>query len=327
VKKIYCILFLFFFTTSCSTDDDFDQNIDSINYYSSGDITQIVPPAFFNRSLDVNGIKLIVAGEIGGQLEVPNKWVYKTAQIFKMLIDKDALSIDIIAQERMIKTLLGEIGWHEGTPTGQRIGYGGGNEYYPNFLTDEGRMQYDGLEKLLDGLMLDDMVWYKNVDSNFTGDDDINEILEHTLHTIHRFGVRGAVIGSTEALNIEQEDGDISRTEIFLAMKEAFQNGVFGIDGYGGNIDNSDAWPVMLKEYQYLITFSMWNFSEFWEGGTLSPEWNDNSKTPEGLKQNNPLGYALYNKYFAPVISVPSKTILRNIFKDNDEGDSNYNPD
>ena len=48
------------------------------------------------------------------------------------------------------------------------------------------------------------------------------------------------------------------------------------IEGYGGDINNRDAWPVMLKEYQYLLTYGMWEFSEFWDGGSLSPEWNDN---------------------------------------------------
>ena len=78
------------------------------------------------------------------------------------------------------------------------------------------------LEAFEDGFALDDMVWYKNVDSKGTGDDDINEIIEHILHTLHRFGVRGGVVGSTEALNIEAEEEDITNTEIFLAMKEAY---------------------------------------------------------------------------------------------------------
>ena len=42
----------------------------------------------------------------------------------------------------------------------------------------------------------------------------------------------------------------------------------------------------------------MWEFSEFWEGGSLSPEWNDNARTPEGVLANNPLGYELYNTIF-----------------------------
>ena len=278
--------------------------------------------------LNKNGIKIIVAGEIGGQQEVPDEWVYKTARVFELLINKDAEGINSDAQLNMIKTLKGEIGWHQNYPTGQRVAYGGGDEYSPNFLTDAGKQSYDGLEAFEDELSLDDMVWYKNVDSRGTGDDDINEILEHTLHTLHRFGVRGGVEGSSEALNAEFEEQDISNTEIFLAMKEAYNNGVFDIKDYGnGDINNQDIWGVLLKEYTYLLTFGMWEFSEFWENGTLAPEWNDNARTPEGILSNNPLGHELYNTYFKPVISKPSKEVLRSIFQDNDEGESGYIPD
>jgi uncharacterized repeat protein (TIGR02543 family) len=294
------------------------------DYYSSGDIITIEPVVFYDRELTVNGIKLIIAGDIGGQQAVPNFWIYKTARVFQLLLDKDAEDIDSNSQLNMIKTLKGEIGWHQGYPTGQRIARGGGNEYSPNFLDDNRNQSYPGLEAFEDALALDDMVWYKNIDSQGTGDDDINEIMEHTLHTLHRFGVRGAVQGSTEALNIEAEEEDITNTDIFLAMKEAYTNGVFDIEGYGGDINNRDAWPVMLKEYQYLLTYGMWEFSEFWEGGSLFPEWNDNARTPEGVLANNPLGYELYNTYFKPVISKPSKDTLREIFQDGDQGESGY---
>ena len=296
-------------------------------YYSSGEIINIEPVIFYDRELIINGIKLVAAGDIGGQKAVPDIWIYKTAQVFKLLMNKDSEGIDSEAQLNMIKTLKGEIGWHQGIQTGQRIAYGGGDEYSPNFLTDNGKQSYEGLEAFEDNLALDDMVWYKNIDSKGTGDDDINEILEHTLHTLHRFGARGGVQGSTEALNAESEEGDISNTSVLLALKEAYDNGVFDIEGYGGDINNQDAWPVMLKEYQYLLTYGMWDYSEFWDGGSLSPEWNDNARTPEGVLANNPLGYELFNTYLKPVISKPSKEILRNMFKDNDQGDSGYTPD
>jgi uncharacterized repeat protein (TIGR02543 family) len=64
------------------------------NYYSSGDIIAIESVVFYDRELTINGIKLIAAGEIGGQEAVPDKWIYKTAQVFKLLIDKDAEDID-----------------------------------------------------------------------------------------------------------------------------------------------------------------------------------------------------------------------------------------
>ena len=316
------------FTVSINSNITIQANFQIIqsneNYYSSGDIMPIEPVIFFDRELTINGIKLIVVGDIGGQLAVPDFWIYKTARVFQLLIDKDAEDIDSNSQLSMIKTLKGEIGWHQGYPSGQRIARGGGNEYSPNFLDDNRNQSYPGLEAFEDALALDDMVWYKNIDSRGTGDDDINEIMEHTLHTLHRFGVRGGVQGSTEALNIEAEEEDITNTDVFLAMREAYTNGVFDIEGYGGDINNRDAWPVMLKEYQYLLTYGMWEFSEFWEGGSLSPEWNDNARTPEGVLANNPLGYELYNTYFKPVISIPSKEILREIFQDGDQGESGY---
>jgi hypothetical protein len=316
------------FTISINSNITIQANFQIIqsneDYYSNGDIITIEPVVFYDRELTINGIKLIVAGDIGGQLAVPDFWIYKTARVFELLIDKDGEDIDANSQLNMIKTLKGEIGWHRGYPAGQRIARGGGNEYSPNFLDDNRNQSYPGLEAFEDALALDDMVWYKNIDSQGTGDDDINEILEHTLHTLHRFGVRGGVQGSTEALNIEAEEEDITNTDIFLAMKEAYTNGVFDIEGYGGDINNRDAWPVMLKEYQYLLTYGMWEFNEFWEGGSLSPEWNDNARTPEGVLANNPLGYELYNTYFKPVISIPSKDTLREIFQNGDQGESGY---
>jgi len=126
---------------------------------------------------------------------------------------------------------------------------------------------------------------------------------------------------------MEVETSDVAQTALYLAMREAYDNGVFDIEGYGGDINKEDAWPVMLKEYQYLLTFGMWNFgAAFWENGSLSPEWNDNSTTPEGIFENNPLGYALFETYFSPVISKPSISALRLIFQDDDQGVSGYRP-
>jgi len=295
-------------------------------YYSSGDlVTNSAISSWFDRSIDVYGVRLLVAGKVGGQEAVPDEWAKKTAQTFKLLMDRDAFGIDSGAQRQMIKILRGETGWHTGRPAGQRIAYGSGSSYSPNPLSDQGRLSYAGLEALGDSMALDDMVWYKNVDSRFTGDDDITEILEHVLHTLHRFGVRGAIQGSSEDLNMEVEIDDITQTALYLAMREAYDNGVFDIDGYGGDINNTEAWPMMLKEYQYLLTFGMWGFgSVFWENGSLSPEWNDNSITAEGVRKNNPLGHTLFETYFSPVISKPSISALRLIFQNDDQGVSGY---
>jgi len=41
----------------------------------------------------------------------------------------------------------------------------------------------------------------------------------------------------------------------------------------------------------------------------------------------NPLGHALFMKYFDPVLSKPDFATLRSMFQDNDQGDSGYVPD
>ena len=112
-------------------------------------------------------------------------------------------------------------------------------------------------------------------------------------------------------------------------MKEAVGNSVFSLADYGdGSIDSEETYRVATKEYLYLLNFGMWEFgTEIWQGGSLAPEWNDNARTPAGVQQHNPLGYALFNKYMNPVLSKPSIETLRSIFQDNDQGVSGYQSD
>ena len=54
----------------------------------------------------------------------------------------------------------------------------------------------------------------------------------------------------------------------------------------------------------------MWDYFSFIDGGSLSPEWNDNSRTPAGVQTNNSLGYTLYETYGKKVLAKPSETVL-----------------
>ena len=78
----------------------------------------------------------------------------------------------------------------------------------------------------------------------------------------------------------------------------------------------------------------MWEMGkEFWldknasGDGILEGEWSETASTPAGVLAENPLGYALFNTYFAPVLSKPDFTTLRSMFQDNDGGLSGYHPD
>jgi hypothetical protein len=186
------------------------------------------------------------------------------------------------------------------------------------------------------------MVWYQNSSHDgvtTTGDNDITELFEHIMHTLHVHGVRGAVEGSVEALNYyktnqepyEANDNSWKTSELYLAVKEAVENDIFYPEYAPDLLDHPKAFEVAAKEYTYALNFSMWEMGkEFWTDknvagdGSLEPEWSDSALTPEGVLLVNPLGYSLFNKYFAPVLSKPDFITLRSMFQDNDGGLSGY---
>lgn len=292
-------------------------------YYQSGELAEYSSGTdLYDRSLTVHGIKIVAGAEVSGNNAVPDAWVYKTARVIQLLLDPKGQGIDRIAQDNVIKILQGESGtFHAGLPTVQRTLYGSGDSYESNPLrTPE---LWTGLDAHNDSHVSNDMVWYRNIESPVppTGRNDIAEIMEHILHTIHMLGIKGAIEGSLQAL-----DGSNQSSEVYKAMNEAVENGVFDLEGYGGSLerDLELTGEVILKEYLYLLTFGMWEYSEFWDEGSLAPEWSDSARTPEGILELNPLGHALYTKYLAPVISQPSKEILLTMFQDNDQGDHGY---
>ena len=350
-------------SSSRSTSDDIDlggstndntggsgSSNPTVNYASKGSL-QPTTSSLFDRTLDVNGIQLLVGGETGDQAKVPEEWAHKVAQSFVMLMNSNTAGIDATAQQQMINILAGGDGtWHEGIGTSQRILKGAADEYPLNPLEDriDGELdaQYGvGTEALLNSIM-QDMIWYQNSSGTIgSGDGDIQELFEHALHTIHPWGVRGAVEGSIDALNYTKADGsgdphDANDTswktsELYLAFKEAVDNGVLDPSGYANDpLNNSEDFMKAAIEYTYILNFSMWEMGkEFWLDknasgeGVLEGEWSETASTPAGVLAENPLGYALFNTYFAPVLSKPDFTTLRSMFQDNDGGLSGYQPD
>ena len=300
----------------------------------------------FDLTLDVYGVKLLVGGASGAQDAVPDSWAYKVAQSYVMLMDPTTSNIDVSAQESMKKILSGVEGtWHEGYGTSQRILKGTGSEYPLNPLQDFNEGQLDaqygaGTEALLNNIM-QDMVWYQNSTGVInSGDGDIQELFEHVLHTLHPWGVRGAVVGSEEALNYtkvgsmdahDTSDSSWKTSELYLAMKEAIDNDVFDPSGYTSDpLNDPEQFHPAATEYTYILNFSMWEMGkEFWPDkvngeGALEGEWSVTASDPTGVLAENPLGHELFSKYFNPVLSKPDFETLRSMFQDNDQGESGY---
>ena len=303
----------------------------------------------FDRTLDVYGVKLLVGGASGTQDAVPDAWAYKVAQSYVMLMDPTGSNIDVSAQEKMKEILSGVEGtWHEGYGTSQRILKGAFSEYPLDISNDSNQGLIDavygaGTEAFGRDTIMQDMVWYQNSSHGEvvpTGDNDIHELFEHLLHTLHPWGVRGAVEGSEEALNYtkvgsqyphDANDSSWKTSELYLAMKEAMDNGVFDPSGYASDpLNDPKQFPGAATEYTYILNFSMWEMGkEFWTDkvngeGALKGEWSLTASDPAGVLAENPLGHALFMKYFDPVLSKPDFATLRSMFQDNDQGDSGY---
>ena len=316
---------------------DFSGSVTSTDYTSTALVSDSTNSTLYDKSLHVNGIKVVQGAATGSQSAVPDAFTEKVAQTIKLMVTSSGADINDTDQANMIGILKGETGtWHSGYPTAQRILRGAGSDYSPNPLDDSNYSSYPGLQNFQDSHATDDMIWYLNSSAaSGSGDADIVEVVEHLFHTIHQYGVRGAVSGSFYGLSWDPEtDSDWNTRELYLAIKEAVDDSVFDISDYGdASYNTASTFKLIAKEYLYLLNFNMWEYSSLWSGGSLSPEWNDNSRTPSGIQTNNPLGYALYNKYIKPVLTKPSKTVLQNIFQDGDVGNptvagsSGYTPE
>ena len=103
---------------------------------------------WFDRSLEINGLQLFVSGEVGGQIAVPEEWAKKVAQTVKLLTDPMRRDRYPFTRTNDQCTKGNNGTWHAGYPTAQRIAYGGGSDYSPNPLTDNGILSYNGYQNL-----------------------------------------------------------------------------------------------------------------------------------------------------------------------------------
>ena len=290
--------------------------------YTSGDVQNVTGDGsdFFKRELTVNGVRIMAAGAVGGQTAVPDEWIRKVAQLFKWFT-RPTSQTNPQFQELFIKTLKGDAGtYHAGFPTIQRVARGAGADYSTNFLTDAGA-EFWNLTNLYDTHVQNDMVWYLNSTGGpaGNGNEDAQEAIEHVFHTLHMHGLSAEDIKLYPYISSDWNTGDL-----YNAMVEAYDAGKWDPSGYQENPDDwktiGDAFEVAAKEYLYLLNFCMFDYTSLWQGGSLSPEWTDDMRTPAGIQANNPLGAEFFYTWIQPCISkIPLETI-QSLFRNGDTG-------
>lgn len=309
-------------------DGYFSKNYNTVTVTNrnSSEVTPNSQLGPFDRFIDVNGVRVLGTSAVGGASANTDKFLEKVAQTYVIMTNQFYDGINPQLQDNMILALAGETGtFHAGYPTAQRVGYYGPSAYTPSITNDDAINQYAGLATVNNTYSMDDYIW-ENPNGSGLRKNNIIEVTEHVLHTLHVNGVRGT--NNSDAFTDLNFQSSSSRA--YLAMREAVDNGIFDISSYGITLNGSetaDQRSLLGKEYAYLLTFGMWEYiTVYADGGSLAPEWSDIARTQSGIQINNPLGFALYNEYYGKMIAKPTTLQLETMFIDGNLGESTYVP-
>ena len=259
----------------------------------------------FSNFVDVNGIKIVSLGNVGGQQSVDKKFALKVARVVQELLSNTDSSVESGKQNELISYL-------SDNEVIQRVGVASYDSYKPD-LSEE-----SGWDELMDSTLNTDFIW--QVDSE-SGNTQATEVIEHILHTITRFGLPG--IYESE-FNYKSSKSIISK-----AFDEAIENGVYSIEDYSGGDQGDSDFQIMLKqEYLYCLIYANWGMIQTHvDGGSLSPEWSDSHLNSQSIERDNPLGQRLFDQYISAVISKPSERIVNLQFENFGNGIELYVPD
>ena len=259
----------------------------------------------FSHFIDVNGIKIVSLGNIGGQQSVDKKFTLKAARVVQELLSSKYSEIDSVKQNKLISYL-------SENAVIQRVGVSSYDLYRPDLERES------GWDELMDSTLNTDFIW--QVDSE-TGNTQATEVIEHTLHTITRFGLPG--------IYSKKFNYNSSKSLISKAFEEAIENGVYNTEDYSGGDLNDPDFQVMLKqEYLYCLIYANWGMiKSHVDGGSLAPEWSDSHLDSKSIGRDNPLGQGLFDQYISKVIAKPNANIINLQFKDFGDGIELYTPD
>ena len=294
--------------------------------YVSGSIvtSDEYPP--WDRYIDVNGLRILGAPGIGGSAGVSDEFMEKVARTVQLLLDPNAPDIDLAAQIAAMNGMANNYSREGGYPHGvdpdwygitlqltwdvkaSKPGINIAKTSEAHRATDFviQTPQPDDNGQLVERNEHGELVVYDADGSEVNK--QINEVLEHLLHTFNHFAFP---VAYPVDLNIKTPEGPM-----WEAMQEAIANDVYGISSYADVDDGSNRYySLLMQEYSWWLIFAEWDYiNKYYPDESLSPEWADNSRTPAGVAANNPLGHALYQNYLSKIVAKPSSSILDEMY-------------
>ena len=244
----------------------------------------------FVRYIDVQNLRLYSLDEVS------NKFLKNVAKTYLLMLDDDS-HIDSEMRTKYLKIIKVNFVY-------QRIGLVG-PEYYENkFNTSFDRLPES--RTLENGPYRDnvtDYIWEYEEGS----DRQINEVIEHLLHTITN------VIFSMQFSNWDWEK---SSSMIRLATQEAIDKGIFNISDYKEILNRGDKEgfnKAITTEFAYWLIAVEWGLGDFLGIPNSEFRLGDRQKIKEVL----PLGHTIYKCYVEKILSPPRLSNLLSIFPSN----------
>ena len=198
----------------------------------------------FKKYLDVYGIKLLGLGNVGGQKSVSNNFLAKNAQLIQLLLNPLDPKINKKFQKKTISYL-------KAKKTIQKIGLKSYDSYSPSL--DSGK--YKGWDNVNDNYSNVDFIWdYSSEKISIDGPSakvQINENLEHLLHTITHFALPN-IFPKQFLLYPKNKKSSLKKGLLYKAFKQAVENNVYDISDYKHLDDGSQEYQrLLLTEYVY----------------------------------------------------------------------------
>ena len=219
--------------------------------YVSGSIvtSDEYPP--WDRYIDVNGLRILGLPSLDGGNAVSDEFMEKVARTVHLLLDPNASGINPAAQIAAMNGMannctVSEMGYPQGVDSNrygitlQRTWDAKASKPGINVeKTTEAHRAVDLVKqtpqpdengKLVERNEHGELVMYDADGSEVNA--QINEVLEHLLHTFNHFAFP---VAYPVELNIQTPEG-----QLWEAMQEAIANGVYGISSYTDADDGSD---------------------------------------------------------------------------------------
>ena len=139
------------------------------------------------------------------------------------------------------------------------------------------------------------------------GADQIGEVIEHLLHT---------VTAVTMYLAYPDWNYKSSNSQLYLAMMEAVNKGVYDISDYD-NLKGEDVYErIITQEYAYWLILAEWDYYEV--AGKKDNGMTGNGEftlgTSSEIKSQLPLGHKLYQDHIEKILSIPNKEKIISFF-------------